>query len=101
MRSMKGRERPLDLLEAAYRLDGSDDEWVRGMVETTARVFASDGLGAVGFLLSGRIDDSGHTVISEIRSPHAGGRAHLMQGALKVLETYPHLPLELQEGLFF
>jgi DNA-binding CsgD family transcriptional regulator len=95
-------ERPLDLLEAAYRLDGTDEEWTDGLVQTMSAVVRREGIGAGGFWLDGRIDKEGRTVIGGIRlprvvNPSEDGR----RLAEEAMRGYPFLPAELQQKIFF
>jgi DNA-binding CsgD family transcriptional regulator len=91
---------PLRLLEAAYRLDGSDGDWMRELVETLANVFAREGLGSMGFLMSAQVNSAGRTMLWEIREPCETG--HVTPRDLhEVLGQYRDLPLDLQERLFF
>ena len=93
-------DRPLDLLEAAYRLDGSDDEWLEGLVKTATTVFAREGLGAGGFILHGKLDDDGRPRIDHIGCSFAGGRG-MAPNARAIVELCPSLPQPFQEVAFF
>jgi DNA-binding CsgD family transcriptional regulator len=93
-------KRPLDLLDAAYRLDGTDDDWVRGLQERAAAVFAPEGLGAAAYLFTGRVRPDGRTGLDTLTNMHAGGRG--------ISPTWPSLAalapttaLEMQERVFF
>ena len=101
MTAMRRWERPLDLLEAAYRQDGSDDEWLRGLVKTTANVFAGDGLGAAAFFAFGRVDEVGRTVLADTRTYCGLGRAVQARNGSAFLRTLPKLPPDLQQSFFF
>jgi len=93
-------DRPLDLLEAAYRLDGTDDEWIEGLVKTATTVFAREGLGGGGFILHAKLDCDGRPCIERTSSAFAEGRG--MAPSWRVsLTHYPSLPKPLQENLFF
>ena len=59
-------ERPLDLREAAYRLDSTDDEWLCGMAEQMAGIREPVGVGAGAFSVAGGIDSKGRTVVVDV-----------------------------------
>jgi DNA-binding CsgD family transcriptional regulator len=95
-------ERPLDLLDAAYRLDGTEDDWLSGMVEQMTQIRAPEGVGAGAFSVKGQIDGEGRTSIVSVPLRHVvgqdeRGRAHV----LKTMLTYMSIPLDLQEQCFF
>jgi len=93
-------ERPLDLLEAAYRLDGTTDDWVAGVVHAATGVFRHEGLGSGGFLVNGTVDHQGRTTIADISSSWGEGRA-LRRPIEPHLQTFKRLPAEVQQSLLF
>jgi DNA-binding CsgD family transcriptional regulator len=93
-------ERPLDLLEAAYRLDGSIEDWVGGLVHAATNVFQHEGLGSGGFLLHGRVDRQGRTTIADISSPWIESQAIRYKSAPQLL-VFSSLPAEVQHSLWF
>ena len=95
-------ERPLDLLEAAYRLDSTDDEWLCGMAEQMAGIREPVGVGAGAFSVAGGIDSKGRTVVVDVPlrrvvAEDGAQRDHV----LNAMVAYPQLPLDLQEKVFF
>jgi DNA-binding CsgD family transcriptional regulator len=93
-------KRPLDLLEAAYRLDGTDDDWVRGLQESAAKVFAPEGLGSLAYLFTGQVRPDGVTVLDELTTTHAKGRG-ISPTWRSLVGLFPTIALEMQERLFF
>jgi DNA-binding CsgD family transcriptional regulator len=96
-------ERPLDLLEAAYRLDGTDGEWMRGLVEKMDETFSGDGLGAGGLFAAGRIDGGGRTVLADVQLRYVVDRGgDRGSDVLAAMRAYPaRLPADIQERTFF
>jgi DNA-binding CsgD family transcriptional regulator len=93
-------DRPLDLLEAAYRLDGSDAEWLGELLTTTARVFAREDLGAGGYLFAGRVHDEVHTVIDRVIDVQYVGKG-VLPSWRALLDAYPSFPPAFQHQIFF
>jgi DNA-binding CsgD family transcriptional regulator len=101
---MREIDRPLDLLEAAYRLDGSDQDWMGELTRTATKIFRRWTLGAVGSLVWGRIDDEGRTVIANITNGYVDTRAlgfKSTAGKVGWLPIHAGLPPELQRTLYF
>lgn len=90
---------PVDLLEAAYRLDGSDAEWLQALVEAGTKIFAHEGLGGGGACLVGRIDpETGARGIDHYLCSAGVGTCNAVE---KTLELQLTLPVALQQQLFF
>jgi DNA-binding CsgD family transcriptional regulator len=94
-------ERPLDLLEAAYRLDGSDKDWTTGFVETLTKVLPKERIGCLAFILSGRVDQNGRTVIADFHAPSGTGVAGVVPDLQGALRRQLDFPPELLESLYF
>ncbi|HVZ88566.1 MAG TPA: sigma factor-like helix-turn-helix DNA-binding protein [Polyangia bacterium] len=92
--------RPLDLVEAGYRLDGTDEEWMRGLVDTASRVFGSSALGVGGFVIATQVDAQGRRAIERTGNAYGTGRA-LLGPMEPVLDRYRDMPAEVQERIFF
>jgi DNA-binding CsgD family transcriptional regulator len=97
---MRTWHRPLDLLEAAYRLDGTDAEWMDNLVDTAYRVFAAEKTGAGGFVVLGKVDDCGRTIYSEAQTVSVRGRG-MRYPVQPFLQAHKKLSAELQQRLFF
>jgi hypothetical protein len=93
-------ERPLDLLEVAYRLDGTEEEWMRELVQAATRVFRRERLGARGFIVRCKIDDLGRTVVADIGCPSGEGEA-LRRPLEPFLHEFSEMPAEVQKSLWF
>jgi DNA-binding CsgD family transcriptional regulator len=101
---MREIDRPLDLLEAAYRLDGSDQDWMGELTRTATKIFRRWTLGAVGSLVWGRIDDEGRTVIADITNGYVDTEAlgfESTAGRVGWLPIHAALPPEIQRSLYF
>jgi DNA-binding CsgD family transcriptional regulator len=97
-------ERPLDVLEAAYRLDGTDDDWMRQLVRAATRVFRRQKLGSVGSLVWGKIDGDGQTSIAAITSAHVETATYQVEGGSPSdtwFRAHSRLPVAMQERLYF
>jgi DNA-binding CsgD family transcriptional regulator len=92
--------RPLDLLEAAYRLDGTEDDWVRGLQERAAEVFAGEALGGVAYTFTGRARSDGLTVIDSFANTHAKGRG-ISPTWRSIVRYFPSMAPELQNRVLF
>jgi DNA-binding CsgD family transcriptional regulator len=93
-------ERPLDLLEAAYRMDGSEDEWVAALREAAAEVFAGEGLGAAAGAFTGRPGPGGFTIIKGFANQHAEGPG-IAPGWRALTRLFPSIEPALQQRTFF
>jgi DNA-binding CsgD family transcriptional regulator len=102
MRLMRWAQ-PLDLLEAAYRLDGTDDAWMHGLVEQVGEMQGHDSVGVGGFAATGRIDDEGRTVLKDVQLPNVVNCDDDCRPAvLNAILAYPSsLPPEIQETVVF
>jgi DNA-binding CsgD family transcriptional regulator len=93
----------LNLLEAAYRLDGADSDWMQGAVERVGEIAGRENAGAGGFAATGRIDPEGHTVLADVTlgtfmNCDGDGR----RAVLAAMLAYPgSLPPAIQEKAFF
>jgi DNA-binding CsgD family transcriptional regulator len=74
---------------------------MRELVRTAAEVFARDGLGAMGLLISGQVDNKGRSIIAEITSPHGEGQAIRQPLEASISASLRGIPAELQQKLFF
>jgi hypothetical protein len=97
---MKGWSRSLDLLEAAYRLDGSDAEWMENLVSTTSDVFSTDGVGAGGFFVEGAVNKAHRTAIVDVFNAKLSGAEGYVPTESDV-RGFLKLPIDVQEALCF
>jgi hypothetical protein len=93
-------QRPLDLLDAAYRLDGSLDDWMGGLTRTAAKVFRHEGLGVGSIFLEGKVDRDGRTTIANIVSRWLESQA-IRRPIEPCLEGFTRLPADVQDTLWF
>jgi len=96
--------RALDLVEAAYRLDGTDEDWMRELVRTSTNVFRGQRLGAVGALVRAKIDGDGRTSLSAITNAHVETSVYKAQGTSpseRWFQVHSQLPVDMQRRLYF
>lgn len=97
---MRSWVRPLDLLEAAYRMDGTDSEWIDHLVDTAYDVFSGERTGAVGFVMLGEVDECGRTICRKMQDVSTRGRG--MRYPIEAyLGCHQKLSADLQQRLFF
>jgi DNA-binding CsgD family transcriptional regulator len=93
-------ERPLDLLEAAYRLDGSDDDWIQNLVAIAGKVFAKTGLGVAGLLFTARSGPDARTQLDSVTNVKRQG-VGIKPSWTTMVQAYPtSLAPEIQERMF-
>jgi DNA-binding CsgD family transcriptional regulator len=93
--------RPLDLLEAAYRLDGTDAEWLVGLVQAARTAFPEEDLTRTGACVRGKVDAGGQTVVERFEHAYAEGQS-ILQPATFWDEAIRRLPpAELHGPLYF
>jgi DNA-binding CsgD family transcriptional regulator len=90
--------RSLELLEAAYRLDGSERDWLHGLASTAARIFEAEVAG--GIVVHGARDASGRTVVAGFASSCGSGETTNRPMA-SFAQARRRMPPALQERLFF
>jgi DNA-binding CsgD family transcriptional regulator len=84
-------------------LDGTDIDWMTGLVEKMDELFGARGLGAGGMFATGKIDDQGRTVLADVSLRHVADRnAGKAAGILAAMAAYPQtVPIDRQERTYF